>query len=58
MQLYENIGGILLMCHNTTMRVYGARIKIYYILRLKTYSTSDNVSWPTASSRQAVRIDR
>ena len=36
--LYEIIGGMLRMCQNTTMRVYGAWIKSYYILCPKTYS--------------------
>ena len=30
--LHEIIGGMLLMCQNTTMRVYGARIKRYCVL--------------------------
>ena len=30
--LYEIIGGMILMCQNTTMRVYGARIKRYRVL--------------------------
>ena len=38
--LWEIIGGMLLMCQNATMRVYGARIKIYCILCSKTYSSS------------------
>ena len=29
---YEIIGGMLLMCQNTTMQVYGAWIKTYYVL--------------------------
>ena len=28
------------MCQNTTMGVYGARIKMYYVICPKTYSTS------------------
>ena len=30
-------GGILTMCQNTTMRLYGAWNKIYYVLCPKTY---------------------
>ena len=41
--LYEIIEGMLLMCQNTTMRVYGAWIT-YYILCQKTYSDFGNVS--------------
>ena len=39
--LYEIIGGMLLMCLNTTMRVYGAWIKTYYVLS-KTYTMCHN----------------
>ena len=53
--LYEIIGGMLLMCQNTTMRVYGAWIKTYHVLCPKTYSSFGNVSKSTASSRQAAR---
>ena len=35
--LYEITGGILL-CQNTTMQVYGAWIKTYYMLYSKTCS--------------------
>ena len=35
------MGGMLLMCQNTTMRVYGARIKIYFMF--KTYSSSSSL---------------
>ena len=34
---YEIIRDILLMCQNTTMRVNGAWIKVYYIFMLKKY---------------------
>ena len=37
--LHEIIGGMLLMCENATMRVYAARIKTYYLLSSKTYSS-------------------
>ena len=30
--IYEIIGGMLLMCQNTAMRVYGTWIKTYYVL--------------------------
>ena len=42
--LHEIIGGMLLMCQNTTMRAYVAWIKTYYILCPKTYSSFENVS--------------
>ena len=35
--LYEIIVGMLLMCQNTKMRVYGAYIKTYFALCPKTY---------------------
>ena len=35
--LYEIIGCMLLMDQNTTMRLYGARIKTYFFLCPKTY---------------------
>ena len=41
--LYEIIGGMLLICQNTTMRVYGAGIKTYYALCSKAYSSFGNV---------------
>ena len=37
------IGGISLICQNTTMRVYGAWIRIYKVLCSKTYSTYSNL---------------
>ena len=52
---YEIIGGTLLMCQNTTMWVYGAWIKTYYVLCSKTYSSFGNVLKSSASSRQAAR---
>ena len=48
--LYEIIGGMLLVCHNTTMRVYGAWIKTYYIFCPKTYNSFGNIWLSTASS--------
>ena len=36
--LYEINWGMLLMCHNTTMLVYEARIKTYWVFVKKTYS--------------------
>ena len=41
--LNEIIGGVLLMGQNTTMRVYGAWIKIYYVLCSKTDSSFSKV---------------
>ena len=37
------MGGMLLMCQNTTMRVYGARIQIYWVLCSKRYSSSSSL---------------
>ena len=48
-RLYETIGGMLLMCQN------GARVKAYYVLCSKTYSSFSNVLWSRATSRQATR---
>ena len=50
-----NPWGILLMCPNTTMRVYGSRI--YHVLWSKHISLLADVLTP-ASSRQAVRSSR
>ena len=57
-RLNEIIGGMLLMCQNITMWVYGAWIKTYYVLSSKTYSTFGNVLKSTASLRQAARSNR
>ena len=46
------------MCQNTTKRVYGAWIKTYYVLYSKTDNAFGNVSWSSASSRQAARSAR
>ena len=54
----QEIIGIFLMCHNTTLRVYGVWFKIYFVLCSKTYSTSHNVLQSTASSRHAARSAR
>ena len=51
--LYESMRGMLLMCQNTTMPVYGAWIKTYYFLCPKIYSSFGNVSYSTTSSRHA-----
>ena len=40
---FEIIGGMLLMCQNTPIQVYGAWIQTYYILCSKTYSSFGNV---------------
>ena len=42
--IYKIIGGMLLMCQNTTMQVYGAWIKTYHVLCPKTYSSFGYVS--------------
>ena len=62
---YEIYEGILLICQNTTMQVYGFKdiaddtsgymehgLK-HCVLCSKTYTASNNVLKPTASSRQA-----
>ena len=54
----RNHWGMLLMCQNTTMRVYGAWVKTYNVLCPKTYSSFGNVSLSIASSRQAARSAR
>ena len=41
--LHEIVGGILLMCQNTTIRVYEAWDEIDYILSSKICSASRNV---------------
>ena len=56
--LTRNHWGMLLMCQNTTMRVYGAWVKFYYASCPKTYSGFENVSYSNASSRQAARSAR
>ena len=40
---YEIYTGILLICQNTAMRVYGARINIYCVLWSKTYSSPSSL---------------
>ena len=52
---YEIIGGTLPMCHNTTMRVIGAWIKIYCILCSETYTTLHSCHNFPAGSREAAR---
>ena len=47
------MGGMLLMCQNTTMRVYGARIKRYWVLCSKHIAVRVVLSWLPAGSRQA-----
>ena len=42
--LYGIIGVMLLMCRNTTTRVYGAWIETYYVSCVKTYSSFGIVS--------------
>ena len=51
-----NPWGILLICQNTTMWVYGAWIRMYYVLCSKTYSTSRNLFKLIASSRQPLGV--
>ena len=47
------MGGMLLMCQNTTMQVYGARIKGYCVLCSKHIAIRVVLSYPPAGSRQA-----
>ena len=47
------MGGVLLMCQNTTMRVYGARIKRYCVSCSKHIAVRVVLSQLTAGSRQA-----
>ena len=54
----RNHRNMLLICQNTTMRMYGAWIKTYYVWCSKTYSTSGKVFKSTAGSRQAARSAR
>ena len=56
--LFEIIRGMLLMCQNTTMRVYGAWIKIYCVLCSKTYNTLHSCHYFPAGSWQAARVAR
>ena len=53
--LYGGIGGTLLMCQNSTMRVNGAWIKRYCISCSKTYNTSHSCHNFPAGLRQAAR---
>ena len=40
--------GVVLICQNATMRVWGAWIILYYILCLKTYTNFGGLFWPPA----------
>ena len=53
-----NPWGMLLICQNATVQVCGARIRIYYVLCSKTYSTFGGLFWSPAGSGQAARGDR
>ena len=53
--LSEIIGCMLLMCQNTTMRVYGAWITTNFVLCSKTYSSYGYVLQSSVSSWQAAR---
>ena len=44
--LYEIIGGMLLMCQNTTMQVYEAWIKTYYVYVQKHIVALENCHNP------------
>ena len=47
--LKEIIGGMLLMCQNITVLVYGAWVKMYYVLCPKSYSSFGKGSQSTTS---------
>ena len=49
---------MLPICHNTTVRVYGAWIRLYYVLCIKTYDTFGDLFWSLAGSQQADRSAR
>ena len=49
---------MLLMCQNTTVRVYGAWIKMYCALCSKTYNTLHSCDYFPVGSRQANRDAR
>ena len=51
----KSMGGILLICQNTTVQVYGAWIKRYCVLCLKTYNTSHSPVILPSGSQQATR---
>ena len=53
--LIEIIGGMLLMCQNTTIRVYGEWIKKYCALCSKTYDTLHSCHNFLVGLRQAAR---
>ena len=44
---------MLLISHNTTIRVYGAWIRIYHVLCPKTYDTFGGLFWFPTDLRQA-----
>ena len=50
--------GVLLICQNTTMRVNGARVRIYYVLCSKTYGSFSCLFWFPAGSRRAAGCAR
>ena len=53
--LYEILGGMLLICQNTTMRVYGAWIRKYYALCYKKNGTFSCLFCSAAGSRLTAR---
>ena len=54
--IYEILGGMLLICQNATVQLYGAWIRINYVLRLETYSIfGGSLFWAIADSRRAAR---
>ena len=46
------LGGILLICQYNKMRIYGAWIRIYFVLCSKTYNTFRNLFLSCANLRQ------
>ena len=47
-----------LICHNTIMQVYGAWVRMYYVLCPKAYGTFGGRFWSPAGSWQATRSAR
>ena len=53
--IYEILGGMLLMCQNARVRVYGAWITMNYILCSENYSIFGGLFWSAAGSRRAAK---
>ena len=56
---YEIAGGIMFLIYqNTTMRVYGAWIRIYHVCAQKHMTPFDGLLWSPTGSRQAAKSAR